>query len=237
MIAAGRLDRRFFAESRAALAEAEARTGIDYAEPVDAESTWSACPAGGGRRRARRPPRGCDYRAGPPRLLGLHDARCGRPAAAEVAASRRSRPCPIGPRSRARAGRGRCRPWAADTCWTMDEKAEGVRVSQRVPYGVPGSTVMRVISLRRLCGAHLASDPRGGLCREPGEDLGLYRGRAGRAQDDADLVLFDPRKIRISSNERYTVLAAPTPSIPSQVAGVPVLTLSRTRSSPGRARF
>jgi Dihydroorotase and related cyclic amidohydrolases len=201
--AAGRLDPRHYAESRPALAEAEAtRRAIDYAALVDAEvyivhlSCADALEAVSAARR-----RGIRVWAETrPIYLALTEERYavgGTEAAKFIGAP------PL------RSGLDQAALWdglrsgdiqtigSDNTSWTVEQKAAGARDFTRVPYGVPGlETEMRVIYSEGVAKGRIPLQTFvAAFATNPARIFGLYPRKGTIAVgSDADFVLFDPQR-------------------------------------------
>jgi dihydropyrimidinase len=236
MIAAGRLDPRFYAESRPALAEAEAtRRVIDYAELVDAEVYivhMSCSGAADALRAARR--RGLRvWGETRPIYLGLtrEAYAVGGVEAAKVCGA---------PPLRTEADvtalwdalrAGDIQTIGSDnTSWTVDQKAEGVRDFRRVPYGVPGlETEMRVVYSEGVAAGRISLQTFvSAFATMPAKLFGLYpRKGTIAAGSDADLLLLDPAATETIDERTLHSRAGYDPFNGFSVRGVPRLTLSR----------
>ena len=236
MRAAGRLDPRYYAESRPALAEAEAtRRAIDYAALVGAEVyiVHLSCAAAleavsAGRRRGHtgvgrdtadlpRPDRGA-LRGGGHRGGEVH-----RGAATPV---------------RSRSGRALGRPALGrhpghrqrQYSWTVEQKAAGARDFTRVPYGVPGlETEMRVIYSEGVTKGRISLQTFvAAFSTNPARIFGLYPRKGTIAVgSDADFVLFDPARQSVVDERRLHSRAGYDPFHGFHLAGAPVMTVSR----------
>ena len=254
MLAAGRRDPRYYAESRPALAEAEAtRRAIDYAALVDAEIYivhLSCADALEAVHRARR--RGQRVWAETrPIYLALTDERYavgGAEAAKFVGAP------PL------RTARDQAALWEGlrsgdiqaigsdNTSWTVEQKAAGAQDFTRVPYGVPGlETEMPVIYSEGVSGGRLPLETFvGAFSTNPARIFGLYPRKGTIAVgSDADLVLFDPTREGVVDERRLHSRAGYDPFNGFALRGMPTMTLSRGEmiardsrllSEPGRGR-
>ncbi len=236
MLAAGMRDPRHYAESRPALAEAEAtRRAIDYAELTGAEVYivhMSCTGALDAVRDARR--RGVRVWAETrPIYLVLTDERyrAGGTEAAKVVGA---------PPLRSAADRealwdglrtGDIQAIGSDnTSWTVAQKAAGASDFTRVPYGVPGlETEMQVIYSEGVSKGRISLQTFvGAFATNPARIFGLYPRKGTIAVgSDADLVLFDPARTRVLDERRLHSRAGYDPFHGLEVRGVPVLTLSR----------
>src|SRR5580765_8230824 len=236
MRAAGRLDPRHYAESRPALAEAEAtRRAIDYAALVDAEvyivhlSCADALDAVSAARR-----RGVRVWAETrPIYLALTEERYavgGAEAAKFVGAP------PL------RTARDQAALWEGlrsgdiqaigsdNTSWTVEQKAAGARDFTRVPYGVPGlETEMPVIYSEGVGGARISVQTFvAAFSTNPARIFGLYPQKGTIAVgSDADMVLFDPAGRGVVDERQLHSRAGYDPFNGFALRGVPVLTISR----------
>jgi dihydropyrimidinase len=236
MIAAGRLDPRFYAESRPALAEVEAtRRVIDYAELVDAEVyiVHMSCEGAveavrGARQRGVRV-----WGETRPIYLGLTSERYhpGGLEAAKVVGAPPLRALPDQAALWDALRDGALQTIGSDnTSWTVDQKAEGVGDFRRVPYGVPGlETEMRVIYSEGVSRGRISLQTFvAAFATNPARIFGLYPRKGTIAVgSDADLVLFDPRRVQVIDERALHSRAGYDPFHAFTVTGVPVLTLSR----------
>jgi len=236
MIAAGRRDPRHYAESRPALAEAEAtQRAITYAQLTDAEiyivhlSCRDALEAV---RAARK--RGLRVWAETrPIYLALTAERyqAGGTEAAKVVGA---------PPLRSAADQvalwdglrnGDIQAIGSDnTSWTVEQKAAGAADFTKVPYGVPGlETEMQVIYSEGVVKGRISIHTFvGAFATNPARIFGLYPKKGTIAVgSDADLVLFDPVRTRVIDERRLHSRAGYDPFHGLEVRGVPVLTLSR----------
>src|SRR5437667_1631056 len=236
LLAAGRRNPRYYAESRPALAEAEAtRRAIDYAALVGAEvyivhlSCADALEAVSAARR-----RGVRVWAETrPIYLALTQERYeigGTEAAKFIGAP------PL------RSGLDQAALWdglrsgdiqaigSDNTSWTVAQKAAGAEDFTRVPYGVPGlETEMQVIYSEGVSKGRMSVHTFvGAFATNPARIFGLYPKKGTIAVgSDADLVLFDPARTRVLDERRLHSRAGYDPFHGLEVRGVPVLTLSR----------
>jgi dihydropyrimidinase len=254
MLAAGRWDPRYYAESRPALAEAEAtRRAIDYAELVDAEIYivhMSCREAVEAVHRARQ--RGLRvWGETRPIYLGLTQERyeAGGVEAAKVIGA---------PPLRTRADKaalwdglrtGDIQVIGSDNCsWTVEQKAVGAQDFRKVPYGVPGlETEMRVIYSEGVATGRIPVQTFvAAFATNPAKIFGLYPQKGTIAVgSDADLVLFDPRRTETVDERRLHSRAKYDPFQGFKISGVPVLTVARGEivaregqllSQPGRGK-
>jgi dihydropyrimidinase len=236
MRAAGRLDPRHYAESRPALAEAEAtRRAIDYAALVDAEvyivhlSCADALEAVSAARR-----RGIRVWAETrPIYLALTEERYavgGTEAAKFIGAP------PL------RSGLDQAALWdglrsgdiqtigSDNTSWTVEQKAAGARDFTRVPYGVPGlETEMRVIYSEGVGKGRIPLQTFvAAFATNPARIFGLYPRKGTIAVgSDADFVLFDPQRKSVVDERQLHSRAGYDPFHGFHLAGGPVMTVSR----------
>jgi dihydropyrimidinase len=210
MLAAGRRDPRYYAESRPALAEAEAtRRAIDYAALVNAEiyivhlSCADALEAvSRARRRGQRV-----WAETRPIYLALTEERyaVGGAEAAKFVGS-------------------------DNTSWTVEQKAAGARDFTRVPYGVPGlETEMPVIYSEGVSRGRLSLETFvSAFSTNPARIFGLYPRKGTIAVgSDADLVLFDPAREGVVDERRLHSRAGYDPFNGFALRGLPTMTLSR----------
>jgi dihydropyrimidinase len=236
LLAEGKRDPRYYAESRPALAETEATERIiRYAELLDAEiyivhlSCQGALEAV---RAARR--RGLRVWAETrPIYLALTDERyqVGGVEAAKLVGA---------PPLRSRADQAAL--WEGlrsgdivaigsdNTSWTPEQKAAGRDDFTRVPYGVPGlETEMRVIYSEGVSKGRISVNTFVAVfATNPARIFGLYPRKGTIAVgSDADLVLFDPRRTERLDERTLHSRAGYDPFHGFEVVGWPVLTLSR----------
>lgn len=236
MLAAGRRDPRYYAQSRPALAEAEAtRRAIDYAALVDAEvyivhlSCADALEAVSAARK-----RGVRVWAETrPIYLALTEERYavgGTEAAKFVGAP------PL------RTARDQAALWEGlrsgdiqaigsdNTSWTVEQKAAGAQDFTKVPYGVPGlETEMPVIYSEGVGRGRISIQTFvAAFSTNPARIFGLYPRKGTIAQgSDADMVLFDPSRAGVVDERRLHSRAGYDPFHGFALRGLPVLTMSR----------
>ncbi len=236
MRAAGRLDPRHYAESRPALAEAEAtRRAIDYAALVNAEvyivhlSCADALEAVSAARR-----RGIRVWAETrPIYLALTEERYavgGTEAAKFIGAP------PL------RSGLDQAALWdglrsgdiqtigSDNTSWTVEQKSAGAHDFTRVPYGVPGlETEMRVIYSEGVAKGRIPLQTFvAAFATNPARIFGLYPRKGTIAVgSDADFVLFDPQRKSVVDERQLHSRAGYDPFHGFHLAGGPVMTVSR----------
>jgi dihydropyrimidinase len=236
MRAAGRLDPRHYAESRPALAEAEAsRRAIDYAALVGAEiyivhlSCVDALEAVSvARRRGLRV-----WAETRPIYLALTEERYkvgGTEAAKFIGAP------PL------RSSLDQAALWdglrsgdiqaigSDNTSWTVEQKAAGSLDFTRVPYGVPGlETEMRVIYSEGVAKGRIPLQTFvAAFATNPARIFGLYPRKGTIAvRSDADFVLFDPQRKSVVDERQLHSRAGYDPFHGFHLAGGPVMTVSR----------
>src|SRR5215475_1696088 len=236
MRAAGRLDPRHYAESRPALAEAEAtRRAIDYAALAGAEvyivhlSCVDALEAvSAARRRGLRV-----WAETRPIYLALTEERyaVGGTEAAKVVGAP-----PL------RTARDQAALWEGlrsgdiqaigsdNTSWTVEQKAAGARDFTRIPYGVPGlETEMRVIYSEGVAKGRISLQTFvAAFSTNPARIFGLYPRKGTIAVgSDADFVLFDPERTGVVDERQLHSRAGYDPFHGFALRGTPVLTVSR----------
>jgi dihydropyrimidinase len=254
MIAAGRWDPRHYAESRPALAEAEAtRRAIDYAELTDAEIYvvhMSCRDAVEAVRTARR--RGLRvWGETRPIYLGLTQERyaAGGVEAAKVVGAPPLRTAEDQTALWDALRTGDIQAIGSDNCsWTVEQKAVGADDFRKVPYGVPGlETEMRVVYSEGVARGRISLQTFvAAFATNPARIFGLYPRKGTIAVgSDADLVLFDPARTERIDARRLHSRAGYDPFEGFDVTGVPVLTVARGEivaregrllSSPGRGQ-
>ena len=236
MIAAGRWDPRHYAESRPALAEAEAtRRAIDYAELTDAEIYvvhMSCRDAVEAVRTARR--RGLRvWGETRPIYLGLTQERyaAGGVEAAKVVGAPPLRTAEDQTALWDALRTGDIQAIGSDNCsWTVEQKAVGADDFRKVPYGVPGlETEMRVVYSEGVARGRISLQTFvAAFATNPARIFGLYPRKGTIAVgSDADLVLFDPARTERIDARRLHSRAGYDPFEGFDVTGVPVLTVAR----------
>jgi dihydropyrimidinase len=236
MIAAGRWDPRHYAESRPALAEAEAtRRAIDYAELTAAEIYvvhMSCRDAVEAVRAARR--RGLRvWGETRPIYLALTDERYG--AGGVEAAKVVGAPPLRTPEDQAALWdalrTGDIQAIGSDNCsWTVEQKAVGAEDFRKVPYGVPGlETEMRVVYSEGVARGRISVHTFvAAFAANPAKIFGLYPRKGTIAVgSDADLVLFDPAGVERIDARRLHSRAGYDPFEGFDITGIPKLTLAR----------
>src|SRR6267142_1024145 len=221
MRAAGRLDPRYYAESRPALAGAEVY--IVHLSCADALEAVSA---------ARR--RGIRVLAETrPIYLALTEERYavgGTEAAKFIGAP------PL------RTARDQAALWEGlrsgdiqaigsdNTSWTVEQKAAGAQDFTKVPYGVPGlETEMPVIYSEGVSRGRIPLQTFvAAFSTNPARIFGLYPQKGTIAVgSDADLVLFDPARAGVVDERRLHSRAGYDPFNGFALRGLLVLTLAR----------
>ena len=236
LLAAGRRDPRYYAQSRPAAAEAEAtRRAIEYAALVDAEIyiVHLSCAAAleavsGARRRGLRV-----WAETRPIYLALTEDRY---AAGGTEAAKLVGAPPL------RTARDQSALWEGlrssdiqaigsdNTSWTVEQKAEGAADFTRIPYGVPGlETEMRVIYSEGVSRGRIELQTFvAAFSTNPARIFGLYPRKGTIAQgSDADMVLFDPARTAVVDERHLHSRAGYDPFNGFALRGLPVLTLSR----------
>jgi dihydropyrimidinase len=255
LVAAGRWDPRYYADTRPVLAEAEAtRRAVDYAELTGAEVyiVHMSC------REAVEAVRAARQRGLPvwgetrPIYLGLTRDRYERGG---VEAAKMVGAPPL------RSAEHQAALWeglrsgdvhaiGSDNCsWTAEQKAVGAEDFRRVPYGVPGlETEMRVIYSEGVAKGRISLHAFvAAFATNPARIFGLYPRKGTIAVgSDADLVLFDPARTETVDERRLHSRARYDPFHGFEIHGVPVLTIARGEivaregellSRPGRGKL
>jgi dihydropyrimidinase len=236
LLAAGKRDPRYFAESRPALAEAEAtRRAATYAEFTGAEIyiVHLSCAEALAAARAARARHVRVWVETRPIYLALTDERYavgGLEAAKFVGA----------PPLRSAADQaalweglrtGEIQTIGSDnTSWTPDQKAVGVDDFTRIPYGVPGlETEMMVIYSEGVSKGRISLNTFVAVfSTNPARIFGFYPRKGTIAVgSDADIVIFDPQRSLTIDGSRLHSRAHYDPFHGLSVTGVPVLTMSR----------
>jgi len=236
LLATGKRDPRYFAESRPALAEAEAtqRAGR-YAEFTGAEVyiVHLSCADALEAARAART-RGARVSVETrPIYLVLSDERY---AAGGLEAAKLAGAPPL------RSAADQAALWEGlrtgeiqtigsdNTSWTPQQKAVGMDDFTRIPYGVPGlETEMMVIYSEGVSKGRISVNTFvAAFSTNPARIFGLYPRKGSIAVgSDADFVLFDPRLSLTIDEARLHSRAGYDPFHGMTVTGVPVLTISR----------
>ena len=255
LVASGRTDPRYYADSRPALAESEAtRRVIDYAELTDAEVYivhMSCSGAADAVRAARR--RGLRvWGETRPIYLGLTDAAyaAGGVEAAKVCGAPPLRTDPDLNALWDALRAGDIQTIGSDnTSWTVTQKAEGATDFRKIPYGVPGlETEMRVIYSEGVAKGRISLQTFvSAFATTPARIFGLYPRKGTIAVgSDADLLLLDPDATATIDERALHSRAGYDPFQGFATRGVPKLTLSRGEvvardghlvSRPGRGRL
>jgi dihydropyrimidinase len=236
LLADGKRDPRYYAESRPALAEAEAtRRAIAYAELVGAEIyiVHVSCREALEAIRAARARGQRVWAETRPIYLALTDERyrAGGLEAAKVVGAPPLRSADDQVALWAGLRSGDLQVIASDnTSWSPAQKAVGQDDFTRVPYGVPGlETELAVVysegvSRQRLPLTTFVS----ATSTAPARIFGLYPRKGSIAVgSDADLVLFDPARTSTIDERHLHSRAGYDPFHGLQVQGRPVLTISR----------
>jgi dihydropyrimidinase len=236
LVAAGKRDPRYYAESRPALAEAEAtHRALDYAALTGAETYIVHVSARGAieaiqaaRKRGQRV-----WAETRPIYLALTDewySAGGLEAAKVVGAP------PL------RTSDDQAALWDAlrvgdvqvigsdNTSWTPEQKAAGATDFTRVPYGVPGlETEMAVIYSEGVSRGRITPQTFvAAFATNPARIFGLYPRKGTIAVgSDADLVFFDPSRRITIDERRLHSRAGYDPFHGFTLQGAPVMTLSR----------
>ena len=236
MLRAGRLDPRYYAESRPAIAEAEAtRRALDYAALTGAEVyiVHLSCAEALAAVRTARMAGVRAWSETRPIYLALTEQRY---AAGGLEAAKLVGAPPL------RSVDDQAALWEGlrvgdiqtigsdNTSWTVQQKAAGQDDFTRVPYGVPGlETEMQVIYSEGVSKGRISVNTFvSAFSTNPARIFGLYPRKGTIAiGSDADLVLFDPlRRLTVGDRPLHS-RAAYDPFEGFQLTGVPVLTLSR----------
>jgi dihydropyrimidinase len=236
MLAAGRRDPRFYAESRPVLAEAEAtRRALDYAALTGAEVyiVHLSCAEALAAVRAARAMGQRVWAETRPIYLALTEERY---AVGGVEAAKFVGAPPL------RSATDQAALWAGlrngdiqvigsdNTSWTTEQKAAGQDDFTRVPYGVPGlETEMQVVYSEGVSKGRISVNTFAAVfATNPARIFGLYPRKGTIAVgSDADLVVFDPRRTKTIDARRLHSRAGYDPFEGHQVTGVPTLTISR----------
>jgi len=236
LLAAGHRTPRHYADSRPALAEAEAtRRALDYAELVGAEVyiVHMSCEGALDAVRAARRRGVRVWAETRPIYLALTDERY-RAGGAEAAKFIGAPPL--------RSARDQAALWEGlragdiqaigsdNTSWTVAQKATGADDFTRVPYGVPGlETEMSVIYTEGVAKGRISIHTFvGAFATNPARIFGLYPRKGTIAVgSDADLVLFDPRRRAVVDERRLHSRAGYDPFHGFELRAVPVLTMAR----------
>jgi dihydropyrimidinase len=236
MLAAGRRDPRFYAESRPPLAEAEAtRRALDYAAFTGAEVyiVHLSCAEALAAVRAARSAGQRVWTETRPIYLALTDERY---AVGGVEAAKFVGAPPL------RSATDQAALWAGlrngdiqvigsdNNSWTVEQKAVGQDDFTRVPYGVPGlETEMQVVYSEGVSTGRISANTFAAVfATNPARIFGLYPRKGTIAiGSDADLVVFDPRATKTIDARRLHSRAGYDPFEGFTITGVPTLTLSR----------
>jgi dihydropyrimidinase len=236
MLAAGKRDPRYYAQTRPALAEAEAtRRAIDYAELTGAETYIVHVSCRGaleaiGSARGRGLPIWAETR---PIYLALTDERY---AVGGVEAAKMVGAPPLRTADDQNAlwdalRSGNLQAIGSDnTSWTPEQKAAGKDDFTRVPYGVPGlETEMSVIYSEGVSRGRISLNTFVAVfATNPARIFGLYPRKGTIAVgSDADLVLFDPKRTWTIDERRLHSRAGYDPFNGFALQGGPTITLSR----------
>jgi dihydropyrimidinase len=232
----GKRDPRYFAESRPALAEAEAtRRALAYAELTGAE-VYIVHLSCRGALEAVRDARARGLRAWAetrPIYLGLTEERYG---VGGVEAAKVVGAPPL------RAAADQAALWdglrsgdlqtigSDNTSWSPEQKAAGLTDFTQIPYGVPGlETEMRVIYSEGVTRGRISLQTFvAAFCTNPARIFGLYPRKGTIAVgSDADVVLFDPNRTEVIDAGRLHSRAGYDPFEGLEIRGIPVLTISR----------
>ena len=236
MLAAGKRDPRYYAQTRPALAEAEAtRRAIDYAELTGAE-TYIVHVSCRGAVDAIRSARGRGlpvWAETRPIYLALTDERyaIGGVEAAKMVGAPPLRTADDQASLWESLRSGNIQAIGSDnTSWTREQKAAGKDDFTRVPYGVPGlETEMSVIYSEGVGRGRISLNTFVGVfATNPARIFGLYPRKGTIAVGgDADLVLFDPLRKQTIDERRLHSRAGYDPFHGFALQGTPVLTMSR----------
>jgi dihydropyrimidinase len=236
MLAAGKRNPRYYAESRPPIAEAEAtRRALDYAALTQSEVyiVHLSCAEALVAVRAARAAGVRVWAETRPIYLALSDERYapgGLEAAKLVGAPPLRSPGDVAALWAGLAN-GEIQAIGSDnTSWSVEQKAAGQDDFTRVPYGVPGlQTEMQVIYSEGVSKGRISVNTFvATFCTNPARIFGLYPRKGTIAVgSDADLVLFDPsRTLTIGEWPLYS-RAGYDPFEGLLVTGAPVVTLSR----------
>lgn len=236
MLRAGHHDPRYFAESRPALAEAEAtRRALDYAALTGAEVyiVHLSCAEA---LAAVRAARGAGVRAWAetrPIYLALSKERyaVGGLEAAKLVGAPPLRTIDDQAALWDGLRAGDIQAIGSDnTSWTAEQKAAGLDDFRRVPYGVPGlETEMQVIYSEGVSKGRISVNTFvAAFATNPARIFGLYPRKGTIAiGSDADFVLFDPKRRLTVGDRPLHSRAGYDPFQGFRITGVPVLTVSR----------
>jgi dihydropyrimidinase len=236
LLAAGRRDPRYFAESRPALAEAEAtRRAVTYAEFTGAEVyiVHLSCAEALAAARAARAHGVRLWVETRPIYLVLTDQRyaVGGLEAAKMAGAPPLRSAEDQAALWEGLRTGEIQTIGSDnTSWTPEQKAVGADDFTRIPYGVPGlETEMMVIYSEGVSKGRISVNTFVAVfATNPARIFGFYPRKGTIAVgSDADIVLIDPRRSLTIDEARLHSRARYDPFHGLTVTGVPVLTLSR----------
>jgi dihydropyrimidinase len=236
LVAAGRTNPRYYADSRPALAEVEAtRRVIDYAELVDAEVyiVHMSCSGAADAVRAARKRGLRVWGETRPIYLGLTQeayAKGGVEAAKVCGAPPLRTEVDVTALWDALRSGDIQTIGSDNTSWTVKQKAEGATDFRKIPYGVPGlETEMRVVYSEGVARGRISLQTFvSAFATTPAKLFGLYPRKGTIAVgSDADLLLLDPTGRQTIDEGSLHSRAGYDPFHGFEVRGVPRLTLSR----------
>ena len=236
LLAVGRTDPRYYADSRPALAEIEAtRRAIDYAGLVDAEVyiVHMSCSGAADAVRAARQRGLRVWGETRPIYLGLTQdvyAKGGVEAAKVCGAPPLRTEADVNALWDALRAGDIQTIGSDNTSWTVAQKAEGARDFRKIPYGVPGlETEMRVVYSEGVARGRISLQTFvAAFATTPAKLFGLYPQKGTIAVgSDADLLILDPAATQTIDERALHSRAGYDPFNGFTVRGVPRVTLSR----------